>query len=108
MSGFMEGVGNWAKGNPLSAKVLELQSRIEQLERKLAERIEQVGGICDDWAVADRNLESAINELTAEKALADMLIVAAANALQGDPRRDKGLADAWDDACAVYRKARGL
>lgn len=82
MSDFMDGVNKWAIDNPLGAKVLEQQSRIEQLERYL--RLEQNNNV-----KISREIERINTELSAERALADRL--------------ERELSDAKDTATAQYK-----
>lgn len=99
MSAFMDGVNKWAIDNPLGAKVLEQQSRIEQLERELAECHAERSEWMQAIEQANKNgqqYEALQSELAAEKAMADDIYEGSLGEFCSD------------EAYCRYRKARGL
>lgn len=80
----------------------EAAARIEQLERELAQRVDQVVRISEGWAIADEQLKEALKERDTEKAMSDRLAASYAMSLN-----DKAKVKACP-SLAAYRKARGL
>lgn len=99
----MDGVNKWVSDNPLGAKVLEQQSRIEQLERELAESREREIAFFEANDGLGESCRAAHAQLAAEKELADRLFKAIDSAYVDYAEDEAEFCSALD----AYRKARG-